>query len=319
MALANQRLDNMTDNLDSLPLNELARVIAPGSQLARAWKLSGGMSADMTVLELTGPEGGARRVVLRRPPAAEAEFQILRAIHALGLTAPTPLALDVSGQILPAPYLVMEYIEGAPEFAPTERDSFARQLAAHLAAIHRAGLTAGKTGVDLSFLPALPSGFEAFCGLPPAQPDDALQLSRIRAALQPTWPFPRHNAPTLLHSDYWPGNVLWRAGRLAAVIDWEDAALGDPLIDLATSRLDLLWIIGPDVMEAFTRYYLSETGINATSLPYWDLAAALRLARLIGANLQEWAAFFHPFGRTDITAQTIQANFHAFVEQAFRS
>jgi aminoglycoside phosphotransferase (APT) family kinase protein len=36
---------------------------------------------------------------------------------------------------------------------------------------------------------------------------------------------------SLLHGDYWPDNTLWRDGRLVCVIDWEDAALGDPLAD----------------------------------------------------------------------------------------
>jgi aminoglycoside phosphotransferase (APT) family kinase protein len=37
----------------------------------------------------------------------------------------------------------------------------------------------------------------------------------------------------VLHGDYWPGNVLWRDGRLVGVIGWEEAAFGDPLADLA--------------------------------------------------------------------------------------
>src|SRR5690606_20855011 len=84
----------------------------------------------------------------------------------------------------------------------------------------------------------------------------ALETERIRDALGRAAP-PQPGAAALLHGDYWPGNVLWRAGRLAAVIDWEDAALGDPLADLAISRLDLLWIFGPEAMRAFTDRYRS--------------------------------------------------------------
>ena len=49
-----------------------------------------------------------------------------------------------------------------------------------------------------------------------------------------------HDRRVLLHGDYWPGNVIWQDGRLVAVIDWEDACLGDPLADLATARVELL-------------------------------------------------------------------------------
>jgi aminoglycoside phosphotransferase (APT) family kinase protein len=104
---------------------------------------------------------------------------------------------------------------------------------------------------------------------------------------------------------------------LVAVIDWEDAVLGEPLADLAISRLDLLWIFGLEAMNAFTRHYQSLLSLDYTQLPYWDLVAALRLVRLAGANLAEWAAFFPPFGRPDITANTIRASYHFFIAQAF--
>jgi hypothetical protein len=54
------------------------------------------------------------------------------------------------------------------------------------------------------------------------------------------------------------------------------------------------------------------------ALNLWDLHAALRLIRLAGASLTEWAAFFHPFGRHDITEQTIRDHFHYFITQAIQ-
>ena len=44
---------------------------------------------------------------------------------------------------------------------------------------------------------------------------------------------------------------------------------------------------------------------------------ALRLVRLAGANLAEWAAFFIPYGRHDISEKTIRDHYHRFVTQAF--
>ena len=40
---------------------------------------------------------------------------------------------------------------------------------------------------------------------------------------------------TLVHGDYWPGNLLWQRGRLTGVVDWEEPRLGDPSRDVATS------------------------------------------------------------------------------------
>jgi aminoglycoside phosphotransferase (APT) family kinase protein len=43
---------------------------------------------------------------------------------------------------------------------------------------------------------------------------------------------PHEGAPIWVHGDIHPGNVLMRAGQLAAVIDWGCAATGDPAVDL---------------------------------------------------------------------------------------
>jgi len=99
-------------------------------------------------------------------------------------------------------------------------------------------------------------------------------------------------------------------------LHWEDAVVGNPLADLAISRLDLLWIYSREEMEAFTWYYLAKTDIDTPSLAYWDIYAALRLARLAGADLRGWAAFFEPHGRGDITEQSICDFYRFFVEQA---
>jgi aminoglycoside phosphotransferase (APT) family kinase protein len=147
--------------------------------------------------------------------------------------------------------------------------------------------------------------------------NSSLDEGRIRDTLEAAWPFPQRNAPALLHGDFWPGNILWRDSKLVAVIDWEDATLGDPLTDLAISRLDVLWIFGLDAMRSFTQHYISMMAIDYSNLPYWDLCAALRLVRLAGADLAEWAAFFVPFGRPDITEQTIREQYRFFVDQAF--
>lgn len=140
--------------------------------------------------------------------------------------------------------------------------------------------------------------------------------ARSRELLATAWPLPARNPPALLHGDYWPGNILWRGARLAAVIDWEDAALGDPLSDLAVSRLDILWIYGREAFDSFTQHYQSLMPLDYTDLPYWDLYAALRLARLAGPDLPGWAAFFGPFGRPDITVHSIREHYRWFVAQA---
>ena len=301
---------------------QVVQTIVPHSKLLRTWPLKGGISAGMTALEIERPDGQASRMIVRQPGAAtlkqnphaaQDEFRLLQMTQSLGLATPAPYYLDSSGRIFATPYLVVEYIEGKPEFAPAHVADCMLQAATHLASIHRVD----GSRLDLSFLPKQAQGFAGYFGECPANVDESLDEGRIRDTLESAWPFPQRNAPALLHGDFWPGNLLWREDRLVAVIDWEDATLGDPLTDFAISRLDILWIFGIDAMNAFTHHYTSLLPTDDTHLPYWDLCAALRLVRLAGSDLAAWAAFFVPYGRHDITAQTIRDHYRFFITQAF--
>src|SRR2546425_1097006 len=50
-----------------------------------------------------------------------------------GLATQRPFHLDESGELFAAPYLVIEYIEAKPEFAPANLGDCTLQLATHLA------------------------------------------------------------------------------------------------------------------------------------------------------------------------------------------
>jgi aminoglycoside phosphotransferase (APT) family kinase protein len=298
---------------------KLVQRIAPGSRLLRTWPLTGGISAEMTVLELEDPEGRISRRIVRQPSptvlqnnpdAALNEYKLLKALRRSGLATPMPVEFEQTG---PTPYLVLEFIEGKSDFAPQDRPNFAYQLSTQLLKIHKIN----RSNHELAFLPEQSKAIMNRIGIRPLQIDHTFEEGRIREVLETAWPFPQRNADVLLHGDYWPGNVLWRGDQLIAVIDWEDACWGDPLYDLAIARLDLLWIFGLEAMTSFTDYYQSGMPIDYTDLPYWDLYAALRFIRLAGSHLDEWAAYFHPYGRRDITASTIRTYYDFFIHQAF--
>ena len=304
---------------------QLAQVVQrlhSDATLGEVWALRGGISAQMTALEVRLGDGATRKLIVRcpnartlqhNPDAAADEFRILQIVQGLGVKTQTPYLLDTSGTILPTPYLVIEYIEGAPTYAPVDVTHYAAQVATQLAKLHGIEYGTDHAQIDLTFLPQQAPRLTRKLATRPALLDDALQEGRIRVALDEVWPLPARRAPALLHGDFWPGNLLWQGDELVAVIDWEDAEVGDALADVATTRLDMLWIMGADAMQTFTQTYQALTDCDFALLPYWDLLAALRPA----SRLDVWAADWPALGRADITAATMRAHHRAFVEQAF--
>lgn len=80
------------------------------------------------------------------------------------------------------------------------------------------------------------------------------EFSRLRARLGDILDDPAldHYEAVLRHGDLWFGNLLVdeQSGRLAAVLDWEHAAIGDPAEDLATQRY-----LGAPATAAVTDHY----------------------------------------------------------------
>jgi aminoglycoside phosphotransferase (APT) family kinase protein len=290
---------------------QLVTRMAPGSALLNARMLTGGYSAQITLLHVAHPDGSTQKLIVRQhgavdlsanPNIAADEYHLLATLHMAGIAVPHPLYVDANGDLFETPVIVVEYVEGETIFHPTDARATVEGLAAQLAHIHR--LDAAALGLD--FLPQQAAIYAEKFTQRPAPTDDSLDEGRIRDTLEPLWPLPPRNRPAILHRDFWPGNVLWQDDRLAAVIDWEDAGIGDPLEDLANTRLEILWAYGEDAMHHFTCSYLPQNPIDTSDLPYWDLLVALRPAH----KLADWAA--------DAPAEArMRERHHAFVQQAY--
>lgn len=301
----------MAEANEDKKFEQVVQRVDPRSKLLRTWKLTGGVSAQVTALEIEQPGGQTKKLIVRQhgevdlkrnPQVAADEFQLLQLLHSAGLATPKPYYLDQSGEIFSTPYVVIEYIEGKPEFAPAHSDDLILQLATHLSRIHAVNCSY----LDVSFLPRQENKYARRLRERPAEVDESLHEGHIRDVLEAAWPLPQRNPSVLLHGDFWPGNILWRDGQLVAVIDWEDAALGDPLADLSNSRLEILWAFGIDAMHRFTRDYQSMASIDLTNLPYWDLCAALRpISQIAG------------WGLDDLTEKTMREGHRWFTGQAF--
>ncbi|PTX51924.1 aminoglycoside phosphotransferase (APT) family kinase protein [Melghirimyces profundicolus] len=289
---------------------QLVQRMDPQSKLFRTWELKGGVSAQVTALEMMRPDGQTKKVIVRRhgevdlkqkPHVAAYEFKLLKMLKSEGLPTPTPCHLDSSGKIFSTPTLVIEFIEGQTEFAPVHFPDYMRQLTTHLTNIHRVDVSK----VDVSFLPSQEEIVAEMMAKRPEYVDESSDEGRIRDILE-SRPLPQRNQSVLLHGDFWPGNTLWKKGRLVAVIDWEDAVFGDPLADVANGRLEILWAFGVDAMNDFTQQYqFRMTTIDFANLPYWDLFVALRSA----SKISEW-------GLDESTERKMREKHQLFVNQA---
>lgn len=294
----------------------LLEALEPGAVLTGICRMRGGTSGPTTVLDYDA--GGRRhRVVVREyldTPDRNGEQtalhmrQLLNLLRGLEIRVPTPYRSGDDCTRGTNPYLVMEFVDGQPMNAATgvtDRLIAAEQMAAVLAGIHRATRPPDR----FSFLPMQADHVAARLARVPEQPDESLSEGRVRRALERLWPPPTENPSVLLHGDFWPGNILWADRQIAAILDWEDAAIGDPLSDLANARLEVFMHFGRPALDRFTNHYRAlSSKLNYENLPRWDLYAALRPA---GKMVD--------FGLDAATYRTFVRRHQQFVDQAWRA
>jgi aminoglycoside phosphotransferase (APT) family kinase protein len=283
-----------------------------GGKLLRTSALHGGISSRMTEFEIERADGSKARRIARQPSewkftqiadAAEVEARTIRQVKMAGIAVPKVLFVEQASEEVPHPFYVLEYVEGHPNLSPANVSRFVEDYASQLAKIHKINLWA----MDFSFLPRptierRPRDEVSNAKLREAEIQQAIEQHQDRKGANPN---------VLRHGDFWPGNVIWREEKIVAVIDWEETVIGEPLFDLAISRLDLLWVVGMKAMEEFTERYFLLTKFDASGMAYWDLVASLRPM----ANLGGWASSYPGLGRPDITEATMTEG-QEFVERA---
>lgn len=295
------------------------------------WKLcqlSGGNSNETYLLRAPTEE-----YVLRRPPthalsasahSVAREYRVLRALADSNVPAPCPVALYEDNALPLGPFMVMQHMPDAVSltdelpatYGASALTAVADELVDVLAAIHRLDWRA--------------AGLEGF-----GRPEQFLerQVSRWYRQWQSIArrPLPdmhrlaewlEHNrpdgrAPALMHGDFHLDNCLFSASspRALAVIDWEMATIGDPLLDLglvlafwgerpfsppgmsivqAVSRIQ-----GAPEREHLLARYEQATGQPVPHVCYYQCLALFKLAAIIEAA---WSQYLDGELRTEYAA-----------------
>jgi aminoglycoside phosphotransferase (APT) family kinase protein len=191
------------------------------------------------ILKLSPP--GVRRAgntdVHRQAP-------LLRALHGAGLPVPGVPWAGADEAAFGTPFVMMDFLPGQPFFvwqpdasfdlAPQSVAALWQQCIDALARLHRFDWQ--RHLPDWQAPCALRDEIERWDPILAKSPEPRWIEAGLRARDRLFETMPSGAPVGLVHGDYQPGNVLYDAGRLSGIIDWELASIG-------SRRLDVGWLM----------------------------------------------------------------------------
>ena len=281
----------------------------PGEGAFEVERVTSGQSNEIFQLRR-----GGGRWLLRRPPrvgnapgahSMQREYRVLEALAGSGVPHGRGLLLCADESVMGAPFYVMEWLDGVrlydglpAELDPVpQRKRIGEELFDALAELH-----------CFDWQPALsdfgrPDGFTErqvsrwMHQLHSYQVREIPALEEAAASLGRAVPTTQRSA--LIHGDYGLHNVLFEPGapaRLMAIVDWETATIGDPLLDLGF--LLTLWLEGPEPTRwkasalpydvagfpgraELAERYADRTGLDLEHIDWYRAVAQLKVACIL--------------------------------------
>ncbi len=296
--------------IDTAALASYLRGKLPGVEESLTVRQFPGGHSNLTYLL----EAGGREYVMRRPPlgplAPKAhdmarEYNVLGAVHPFFPPAPRVCLLCDDPAIIGAIFFIMERRRGLvlrrdipPEFAadPTFGARVSEAFVDCLAALHAVDVDRVMLGKPAGFLERQVDGWAE--RWQHAQHETLPQMDALVRWLQDRRP--ASPPPTLVHNDYKLDNLMLHTGgpgepvRVEAVLDWEMATVGDPLVDLGCVmcywpeagdppvRRDALsdittrpgWFTRAQIVERYARL----TGRDVSGLGYYEVFGIFKIA-----------------------------------------
>ena len=253
----------------------------------------------------------AREYVLRRPPLGPVapkahdmarEYTVLAAVHPVFAAAPEVFHLCEDVSLLGAVFFIMERRRGiiVRSEIPPELAAFANYPARvskgflncladlHAVDIEAHGLTA--LGKPTGFLERQVRGWAERWER--AKTEDISEMNHLLRWLGER--LPSSPPATLVHNDFKLDNVMLdgnNPGRIEAVLDWEMATVGDPLVDVGLvlcywvqpsdpggTKPSLTSMPGWFSRSQVADYYAERSGRDLSGISYYEVFAISKLA-----------------------------------------
>jgi len=177
-------------------------------------RLPGGVSAEVTRLDLLLPDGTEKSIVLRvhgdthhGHPAA-LEYNLLKALHRKGLPVPYPHYVDNTSQFLDHPFLITEFLPGSSAVPGESEQQYFKAAADTLTLIHSTS-TVGLPQLTQRTDPVTAS----ITNLP-----DGIQWDALREYLCSLSASHYKGTLKLLHGDFWPENLFWQDNKIKSAV-----------------------------------------------------------------------------------------------------
>jgi len=284
--------------------------VGAGDGALSAQLIAGGKS-NLTYVLSGQRDGASASWVLRRPPLGHVlatahdmtrEFRVLAALAPTGVPVPEVHLLCEDPDVIGAPFYVMEFVEGTVYREKSQTTALTAERAramswalvdvlADLHAVDPAAVGLGDFGRPEGYLERQVARWGK--QLAASRSREVPGIDALHEALGES--VPKSQRAAIVHGDYRLDNaIVDEQDRIAAVLDWEMATLGDPLADLGllcvywteletlgggaalTSAVDS--DAGFPAQDELVERYASRSGLDVTPLPWYIAFGYFKLA-----------------------------------------
>ena len=257
-------------------------------------------------------QAGDHEYVLRRPPFGaniksahdmEREFTVLTKLHEAGFTkVPDAIHLCTNENVMGVKFYLMKRVKGIilrnrlPKDLTVSEEAFRSLSKAtidqlvklHQIDIHTSGLdTLGKPE---GYVQRQVEGWTKRYAN--AQTDDITSMNEVAAWMQKN--IPATARTSFIHNDFKYDNLVLNSNDLTdiiAILDWEMATVGDPLMDLGTTLaywaegsdpdalkpFNLTWMPGNFTRKETVEYYQQQSGVPVDNIVFYYAFGAFKV------------------------------------------